>query len=88
MVSASKYIHVFPITLFGLAPWPPIYALTVLAPGPMHQAHEAFGAAHGLLAKLAYLLIVLHVGAALRHQFIRRDDIMARMVPFLRGRAA
>ena len=88
MVSASQYIHVYPITLFGLAPWPPIYPLTVLAPAPMHQAHELFAGAHGLLAKLAYVLILVHVAAALRHQFVRRDDIMARMIPFLRGRFA
>jgi cytochrome b561 len=88
MVSASKFIHVYPISIFGLFTWPAIAPLTTLAPGPMRHAHHLFLTGHGLLAKLAYVLIVLHVAAALRHQFIRRDDIMARMVPFLRGRTA
>lgn len=39
---------------------------------------------HEILSKFAYLLILLHVGAALRHQFIKRDDILARMVPLMR----
>jgi cytochrome b561 len=49
----------------------------------MKQAHDGFVAAHGLLAKLAYALIVLHVGAALRHLVLLRDGVMGRMVPFL-----
>ena len=37
---------------------------------------------HGLLAWLAYGLIALHVAAALKHQFIDRDNLIARMAPF------
>lgn len=36
-------------------------------------------AVHGLLAYLFMLLLVLHVGAALYHHFIRRDSLLARM---------
>jgi cytochrome b561 len=35
--------------------------------------------AHGAMSKLLLVLLVLHVGAALYHQFIRRDNLMARM---------
>lgn len=35
--------------------------------------------AHGLLANLLILLIVLHFAAALWHQIVRRDGLMARM---------
>ncbi len=35
--------------------------------------------AHGLLAKLFLLTIVLHVAAALYHQFIRKDGLLSRM---------
>ena len=87
MVSASKFIHVYPITLFGVIQWPAIGPLTTLADPRMRQAHHLFGLAHGLLGKLAYALIVLHVLAALRHQFIKRDEILARMLPFLGGGA-
>jgi cytochrome b561 len=36
-------------------------------------------AAHGNLAYVLIALIALHVGAALYHQFIRKDNLMARM---------
>ncbi len=34
---------------------------------------------HGLVGKAMIALLVLHVGAALYHQFIRRDHILGRM---------
>lgn len=82
--SASRLIQIYPITLYGLVHWPAIAPLANLPPGQMHAAHAVFLNAHQLLAKLAYGLIVLHVGAALRHQFIKRDEVMSRMVPFVR----
>lgn len=36
---------------------------------------------HGLVAKLAMGLVALHVGAALFHQFVRRDGLLGRMRP-------
>lgn len=36
-------------------------------------------AVHGIVSKLMLGLLVLHVGAAIYHQFIRRDHLMARM---------
>jgi cytochrome b561 len=35
--------------------------------------------AHGVLSRLLLALLVLHIGAALYHQFIRRDRQLARM---------
>ena len=88
MVSASQLIRVYPITLFGFVEWPAIAPLASLPVERMKQAHELFEEAHHLLAKAAYGLIVLHVGGALVHQFVRRDDVLARMVPFLKPRMA
>jgi cytochrome b561 len=34
---------------------------------------------HGLISTLLILLIALHIGAALYHQFIRKDNLLARM---------
>jgi cytochrome b561 len=34
---------------------------------------------HGLVSKLMIALLALHIGAALFHQFIRRDRLLARM---------
>lgn len=36
---------------------------------------------HGLLAQLLGLLAALHIAAALRHRFIKRDGVMRRMWP-------
>ena len=36
-------------------------------------------AVHGLVAKLLMLAIAMHVAAALYHQFVRRDGLLARM---------
>ena len=84
--SASPLIHVFPIVLYHVVPWPTIAPLANLPHDQMKQAHNLFLAGHRLLAKLAYGLIVLHVAGALKHQFINNDDMTARMIPFLRLR--
>ena len=83
MVSASRLIHVFPITLFNVVPWPAIAPLSNLPADQMRTAHEGFEIAHGLLGKLSYLQILLHVGAALRHLVLLRDGVVGRMIPFL-----
>lgn len=46
---------------------------------------EAMGSAHGAGAWAILLLTALHIGAALKHQFIDRDNLLARMIPFLKG---
>lgn len=84
--SASPLIHVFPIVLYHTIPWPTITPLAQLPREQMKSAHDAFLAGHMLLAKLTYGLIMLHVAGALKHQFIDRDDTLARMIPFLKRR--
>jgi cytochrome b561 len=39
---------------------------------------------HAALAYLLAALIVLHIAAALKHHFIDRDTVLARMFPFIR----
>ena len=85
--SASPLIMVYPIKLYGVIPWPAIGYLTHLPHDQMKSAHETFVTLHGLGAKLAYALIVLHVLAAGRHWLILRDGVAGRMVPFLRAPA-
>lgn len=45
-----------------------------------HETHEIFGL-------LMAALVVLHIAAALRHHFIRRDNALARMAPWLQRNA-
>jgi len=87
MRSASPLHHILPIKLFFI-PWPAIGPLASMAPDQAKSAEHLFEAAHGLLGKLAYGLIVLHVAGALKHQFVSRDDVVARMIPILKRRAA
>jgi cytochrome b561 len=87
LTSASVIIRFKPIMLFGLIHWPTIMPLAQLPPPAMKQAHDGFTAVHGLLAKLAYVLIVLHVAAALRHLVLLRDGVFERMAPFPRATA-
>lgn len=86
MVSASPYAHAFfnRIPILG-APWPLIAPIAQLDPVAKHVAARLFTATHEKLAWLAYALILLHVGAALRHHFLLKDDVLHRMAPLLRG---
>jgi cytochrome b561 len=52
----------------------------ILAGGPLPDFSDVPPRlVHGLLARLLLMLLVVHVGAALYHQFIRRDRLLARM---------
>jgi polyisoprenoid-binding protein YceI len=73
---------------FGLLEIP---HLPGLAEGPVAGRRKAaFQAlsAHSVMAWGAVALIALHVAAALKHQLIDRDGVMAAMVPWLRRPAA
>jgi len=73
MVSAST--TGIPTKLFFVIPVPHL-------PVPQSEGlEEFFEESHEYMAKATIGLIVLHVGAALKHQFIARDDTLARMVP-------
>lgn len=49
---------------------------------------NAAASAHSLLAWVIIGLLALHVGAALKHHFVDRDGLLARMAPGLFGRTA
>ena len=83
MVSSSPLIKVHPTVLYWTIPWP-TYPLLPTDPDQLHDARKLFSKTHELLAWLAYATIALHVAAALKHQIIDRDDVLARMLPLLR----
>jgi cytochrome b561 len=56
--------------------------LSFIERAKMEQAAES---AHFWLVWLTMALIVMHVGAALKHHFIDKDDVLARMIPLLAG---
>lgn len=83
-VSASALIKVYPINMFGLFDWPIIQPLYNLPAELRHARQESIEDIHKLLAKvIIYGLIPLHILGALKHQFLDRDNELARMIPFL-----
>jgi cytochrome b561 len=61
------------VTLFGVAPLP------ALAPKGTPWAHEA-GDIHNILVYVLLGFIVLHVLGAIYHYFIKRDQVVQRML--------
>lgn len=77
-----------PTIWFGFFEWPHIPGLQTLPDPARGSAAGAAMEAHELLVWIAIALVVLHVAAALKHHIIDRDDVLTRMLPFLRPRRA
>jgi cytochrome b561 len=80
MVSSST--RGLPTVWYGLVEWPNIPFLAELSLDQKKYFGEIFEDTHNALAYLALGLIVLHVAAALKHQFWDRDTVLSRMLPF------
>lgn len=65
----------FPFKVFWLIPLPDIVAKS-------EATKELFETVHGTMAWVLITLLVLHIGAALHHHFIRRNDTLRRMLPW------
>ena len=65
----------FPIVVFGVLPIPDLVT-------PNKELADAVKPIHAIGALSLVILIVLHVGAALKHQFIDKDKLISRMNPF------
>lgn len=65
------------IQWFGLFPWP------LLPVGGGREAARALMGVHELVVKGLYVLIALHVLAALKHHFVNRDNVLHRMIPLI-----
>jgi cytochrome b561 len=63
--------------LFQLADLPAVFSGAAPYPQDFFQFPPRMG--HGITSWLLLGLIALHVGAALYHQFIRRDNLLGRM---------
>lgn len=67
-----------PLVFFGLFDFPK------LPLSGMKDIGQAAGFAHGKLVWLGIILLILHVAAAIKHQLVDKDNIMARMIPFIK----
>ncbi|MFA5172058.1 MAG: cytochrome b [Sulfuriferula sp.] len=69
----------FQVVLFGVLPVPDLIGADKALGHTLKSVHELLN--YGLLT-----MLVLHVGAALQHHFMLRDDTLRRMLPFLGAR--
>ena len=70
-----------PTLLYGTVPWPNL-PFHDLAPAARKTWHTIGETGHGLIAKVIYVLLALHVAGALKHQLFSRDEpVLARMAP-------
>ncbi len=64
----------FPVSWFGLFTFPNLV-------GPNRPLYDFLHEAHEVAAKLIFVLALLHAGAALKHHFIDKDNVLRRMLP-------
>lgn len=73
-----------PTLLYGFFPWPHLPILPTI--DNKKGISEALGDIHGTVAYAMLGLLFLHVGGALKHHFVRRDEVLTRMAPgFFKG---
>ncbi|HUW28434.1 MAG TPA: cytochrome b [Sulfuriferula sp.] len=73
MSSATGFQTVY----FGVLPLPDLLAKN-------KELGDALTLVHKTLNFTLAGLVLVHVGAALKHHFVDRDDVLARMLPFIR----
>ena len=78
------YFFTFSITITGIVmAWQRGWFDFIFGFGPtaanFHQGAFSLGAFHGVSWAALFALILLHVGAALYHQFIKKDNLLGRM---------
>jgi cytochrome b561 len=65
----------FPVSWFGL------FTLPNLVPKDK-ALYDVLVTTHGVLAWTLGIVAALHLGAALKHHFVLKDDVLRRMLPF------
>ncbi len=73
MSSAKNYS----VSWFGLFTWPNLIAKN-------DAAFELLRSTHEILSDVLFAIAVLHILAALKHHFWNKDDVLLRMLPFIR----
>jgi cytochrome b561 len=83
MVSASGFSPPW----FGLFNWPVFPGFGGLGKEAGHDVHEIFESIHVVLGWAMIVLIPCHIGAALYHHIVRKDNVLIRMLPGTRLRS-
>ncbi|WMW79956.1 cytochrome b [Undibacterium cyanobacteriorum] len=69
-----SYAAGFPVVFLGLVQLPAVL-------GPFPELKDSFKDAHEILTSAMAILVLLHIGAALKHRFIDKDQTLQRMLP-------
>ncbi|HUQ12266.1 MAG TPA: cytochrome b [Steroidobacteraceae bacterium] len=65
----------FPVSWFGVFQFPDLV-------GPDKALYERMHGLHGTLFAALVLVALLHIAGALKHQFIDKNEVLRRMLPF------
>lgn len=68
----------FPVSWFNLVQLPDLV-------GPNRPLYDVLVTVHWALSWALVAIVALHIGAALKHHFFLKDDILRRMLPFTRN---
>ncbi|MDH6151710.1 MULTISPECIES: cytochrome b [Paraburkholderia] len=79
--SAWKDAATHPMRWFGLFQWPRIGYVMQLDPTLKETLHDRFGALHTWLGYALYALLAMHIGGALKHEWLDRKSVLKRMTP-------
>jgi cytochrome b561/polyisoprenoid-binding protein YceI len=79
IVPLSGWVHHAATTGFAPILWPLGQGLPLVPQSPAFA--EAAGAVHWLFTKILAASVLLHVGGALKHHLLDRDDTLRRMLP-------
>jgi cytochrome b561 len=74
MSSAKNYS----VSWFGLFTWPDLIAKN-------ETAFDALKTTHDCLSDVLLAIAILHILAALKHHFWNKDDVLLRMLPFIKS---
>ncbi len=82
MIPLAGYLYTYaagvPVVYFELIELPPL-----ITPDPAHKVFWKY--LHIGLNFTMAALVIGHIAAALGHQFVQRDGLLSRMLPFLKG---
>lgn len=81
LVASLSPLHI-PTVLYKTIPWP---ALPVPAGWVSQLGEHRAGTLHAWSAYIILAAIALHLLAVIRHQFFKRDGVLARMLPLSRS---
>jgi len=78
MMSSAKN---YSVSWFGLFTWPNLI-------GKNETAFDCLRSTHHILSDALFVIAVLHILAALKHHFWNKDDVLLRMLPFIKANRA